>query len=196
MTCPQSTAISLSDTITSGAGQKNEQPVFKKLKLYSWSFPKDVHLAIQFPITEDNDIFRDDAVTTPRAQARKRGERCAPEPCGAEQEHRPRMPRWHRPARDKRPKALSPQLFQEEADLLRKYETRDRTQISSCHHCAWLRTAVGRYEAIRLVGAVTCTHKEKERTHIGISRVIPPQGTNPCEGQEAGPGALRTDPRD
>lgn len=62
---------------------------------------------------------------------------------------------WHQQARHKRQKEFSPQLFQEDTNLLRKYEASDCTQVSCGHHCARLRTAIGWYEIIRLVISVT-----------------------------------------
>lgn len=65
---------------------------------------------------------------------------------------------------------FSPQLFQQKMYLLWKDETSDRTQVSFRHHCAWLRTAVGWYEIIRLV--ISVTKKEKENAFISTTRSL------------------------
>lgn len=99
------------------------------------------------------------------------------------------MSSWHRQARHKRQKVFSPQLFQQETYLLRKYETSDCTQIGFCHHCAWLRTAIGWYEVIRLIISVTKKRKHSYIYHTITFKVLSPYQKPEARAVQA-PGAL------
>ena len=87
-------------------------------------------------------------------------------------------PEHHGGADARTERAFSPQLLQQDTYPLREEETSDRAQGCLGHHRARLRTAVGRYEIIRLV---ISARKRKERRRLYIHHSITLRVLNPLE---------------